>query len=79
MFHPAERVMAKQDIAHGTAAQRGCSGNNDHAEGVHPATPGGESAGHGFSGDTNKIKNVKQHIPSGVNAERLAICAQDHD
>ena len=79
VFNPAERVMAKQDIAYGTAAQRGRGSNNDDAEGVHTATSGSKCAGHGFCGDANKIKNVKQHRPSGVNAWRLAICAQDHD
>ena len=71
--------MAKQDITHGSAAQCGRGGNNDHAEGVHAASSGCKCAGHGFCGDTNKIKSVKQHIPSGQNAGRLAICAQDHD
>ena len=71
--------MAKQDIAHGPAAERSGRGNNDHAEGVHSATSGGKRAGHGFSGNANKIENVKQHKPSGMKRRRLAICAQDHD
>ena len=69
--------MAKQNIAHGTAAQCGRGSNNDYAEGIHTATSGGKCAGHGFCGDANEIKDVKQHIPSGVNAGEVSdLCAR---
>ena len=43
----------QQDIANGTPAQRGRSGDNDDAKRIHPPAPGSQCAGHGFRGDTD--------------------------
>lgn len=58
VLHPAERIVAKQDIAHRTAAKRRRGSNNNDAKGVHTTSPGGQRAGHGFGSDADQIENV---------------------
>ncbi len=53
MLHPTKRIVPQQDIANGTPAQRGRSGDNDDAKRIHPPAPGSQCAGHGFRGDTD--------------------------
>jgi len=53
MLYPAQRIVSQQNVAHGAAAQGRGKSNNDHAESIHPATPGGQRAGHGFGGNAN--------------------------
>ncbi|MNC49459.1 hypothetical protein D3C75_986400 [compost metagenome] len=62
MLDPAERVVAQQDVAYRTAAQCGSRGDNDHAKGVHPTSPGRQGTCHRFSGDPDQIQNVQQHV-----------------
>lgn len=58
VLHPAERIVAKQDIAHRTAAECGRSGNNNDAKGVHTTSPCRQRAGHGFGSDADQVENV---------------------
>jgi len=57
MFHPAQRIVTQQDVAHRTATNGGHGRNNDDTEQIHFAAPRRQRTRHGFSSNTNNVEN----------------------
>ena len=55
VLRPSDGEVAQDDVAHSATPERGDKSDDRHAKDVHVAAPGGQSAGHGFCHDGNKI------------------------
>ncbi|CRZ76691.1 Uncharacterised protein [Vibrio cholerae] len=71
ILYPAEWVVAQQNIAHCTTANRSSAGNQHDAKPVHFATAGTQGSGHGFRRDPNDIQNTQQHASPHSTAEDI--------
>jgi len=49
--------MPEQNVSHGSAADSGDRGDDNHTKQIHFTTPCRQRAGHGFGGDANNIEN----------------------
>jgi hypothetical protein len=61
MRHPRERIVPKQDIAHGAAAERRHAAEQTDADPVHGSPARGERSSHGLNDNGDNVQRVKQH------------------
>ena len=61
MLDPRQRIMAEQDVARRSAAERRHAAQQTDADPIHAAASGGQRRRHGLGDNRDEIESVKQH------------------